>query len=483
MDVQQRQRRQLEKLRDRFVAATLRTRSLRLRRLSRRGAVDLSRLARKDSSAFDRVLRGLGAGDGEAVALCDIQPVDELEAFEDDVAVLAHAAREERLETGRDALAVGWPFVEGATVEGTWVRAPVLLFPVAVETDDKGRIQWMLRPTGSVRLNEPLVEFFAREQGFRIQQKQLFKDRSPTVSEASWCRIGEQLNRLDLPLVSVLEKLPEFEEVSRRASDESAEAKQGSFELHNHVVLGRFPASASNVVADYDRLLERWGEQQQGTLAAKLLEVDEPICWEREDAPTGERSRRDCMPGDWRRWQLFASDASQDSVFRFIEEAGEEPTGLVVQGPPGTGKSQLIANLVGAAIARNQRVLVVCPKRAGLDVVASRLDSAGLGEPLAVVHDVASDRNAICGSIEKTLDQLDDHLAGAESRRLQQQRARQEHQQALQRLDSRLEHSRETFQRLSCSQQGKPPLAHLQEQLLDDDGRPLPEMADRKSVV
>ncbi|WP_244927559.1 DUF4011 domain-containing protein [Nocardioides sp. W7] len=42
---------------------------------------------------------------------------------------------------------------------------------------------------------------------------------------------------------------------------------------------------------------------------------------------------------------------------------------FVIQGPPGTGKSQTITNLIADYLARGQRVLFVCQKRAALDVV------------------------------------------------------------------------------------------------------------------
>ena len=34
------------------------------------------------------------------------------------------------METGAANLAVGWPILEGACADGTWLRAPLLLYPV-----------------------------------------------------------------------------------------------------------------------------------------------------------------------------------------------------------------------------------------------------------------------------------------------------------------------------------------------------------------
>ena len=104
---------------------------------------------------------------------------------------------------------------------------------------------------------------------------------------------------------------------------------------------------------------------------------------------------------DERSVRILPSDASQEAIVRSLDHLTQR--GLVVRGPPGTGKSQLIANLVGQAIHRDERLLVVCQKRAALDVVAQRLESVGLGEPLALVHDVHHDRQAFCDSLAGTL--------------------------------------------------------------------------------
>ncbi len=50
----------------------------------------------------------------------------------------------------------------------------------------------------------------------------------------------------------------------------------------------------------------------------------------------------------------------------------------LIDGPPGTGKTQTIANLIGAAIAEEKRVLFVSNKVSSLDQVQDRLEKVGL---------------------------------------------------------------------------------------------------------
>ncbi|MEI5673733.1 MULTISPECIES: AAA domain-containing protein [unclassified Nocardioides] len=93
---------------------------------------------------------------------------------------------------------------------------------------------------------------------------------------------------------------------------------------------------------------------------------------------------------------------------------------FVIQGPPGTGKSQTITNLIADYLARGQRVLFVCQKRAALDVVHARLRSQGLDEVCTLVHDSQADKKAFVHGLRDTYERWQaapDDLASAEEAR------------------------------------------------------------------
>ncbi|HUF99703.1 MAG TPA: AAA domain-containing protein [Ilumatobacter sp.] len=92
---------------------------------------------------------------------------------------------------------------------------------------------------------------------------------------------------------------------------------------------------------------------------------------------------------------------ADDSQARAVRRAVAEES-FIIQGPPGTGKSQTIANLIAALVAENKRVLFVCEKRAAIDVVAHRLDQAGLGELVVTIHDSQLDRKAFIAELGET---------------------------------------------------------------------------------
>ena len=85
-----------------------------------------------------------------------------------------------------------------------------------------------------------------------------------------------------------------------------------------------------------------------------------------------------------------------------------EYRGLVIHGPPGTGKSQTITNIISDHLGRGQRVLFVCDKRTALDVVADRLNTLGLGDLCAIIHDPQRDQRDLYKSIREQLDALVD---------------------------------------------------------------------------
>ena len=101
----------------------------------------------------------------------------------------------------------------------------------------------------------------------------------------------------------------------------------------------------------------------------------------------------------------FPLDAWQENILK----ATKIGYSVVVQGPPGTGKSQLICNLISDAIATGKKVLVVCQKRAALDVVYARLKELQLTDFLALVHDFKNDRKEIYAKGARQIDRVDEY--------------------------------------------------------------------------
>lgn len=570
----------LESLRKRLLVANLRSRSLRLAKTTRSGAFDLARLATIDRKALSKVLAAMGRADDTAAKdaprdtprdTVDLLSVrggteDEKRAAED-LRLLAHAAHRTWMDVGEDELVLGWPFIE-ARLEGTWLRAPLLLYPASLARSRTGKLVWRLTLTGRPDLNEVLVQTLFRLTGTRLDLDALYaldQDQQLQPDIATWTAIRTWLSQVGLlrdvapetgreaagevapaagreaagevapdagreaagdadheaagdaapetgreaagdtgreaagdvaaapgPALS----MPRLEPLPPRLREHWDAVPEGSVELAHHLVLGRFPQSSSSVLGDYHALAEQLALLERGP-AADLLAVDldgasddvpndesgDEAGRPRARAPMPELRVSETAPGASTAVRVLSSDASQEVVLRALApEPGRPaheppaPQGLVVRGPPGTGKSQLITNLVGQAIDRGESVLVVCQKRAALDVVATRLAEVGLAEPLAVVHDVQHDRTAFCTQLAHTLSAVlgEDTDTGAATR--DEDAARARYQRACERTAVRLEASHEAYAAMMVPGPGGAPLAALLERALDDDGRPLPDL-------
>jgi hypothetical protein len=472
-EVHEERTRRLIRLRERFTAVSTRSRTIRLNRCTRSGAFDLGRLPRAGmSDVLAQLCEALGHSTDARIALVDQHGGrPEPQAIADDLGALARHAHAGWLETGLRDLAVGWPLLEGRAADGTWIRSPVLLYPLWLETTTEGRLQWVASLQGLPVLNASLTQTLRRLTSIVLTLDELLADDDDqifAVDDPTWHGIATCLRRLGLSLAAP-PPLPPLLPFVPRTDQERDRLSAGAFELQHHLVLGRFPPSGSSIIGDYDDLLERPPTDENLGRAADLLGTDEPAspveAVQASDPALAPHASMTMLLGA-RQHTALASDSSQDELLRWLDS---DAPGIVVQGPPGTGKSQLIANLLTAAIWAGQRVLVVCEKRAALDVVAERLASVGLGEPLALVHDVAADRNGVCQDIASTI-----ATATCSS---QSETSHASSHSASQRALTRLSLTQEAFVTLVDRPGGRPALARLLELSLDDDGRPLPDLS------
>ena len=150
------------------------------------------------------------------------------------------------------------------------------------------------------------------------------------------------------------------------------------------VTLGNFRYRRFSLVRDYAALLER--DPVHPVFDAIFSLTPRPV-----DLPVEETPLED-------RYPVLTSDPTQTSAIARAR-AGKS---YIIQGPPGTGKSQTIANLIADYIARGQRVLFVCEKRAAIDVVYHRLQQNGLHLLCSLIHDSQEDKKEFIMDLKQT---------------------------------------------------------------------------------
>ena len=391
----------LETFRDRLLQVDWRNRSILLRQARRKWSLDLAALGPLFAGVAEEAVEKALAGSGRVAVVLDSDDSDTAADIRASVTQLERSVRLIFEESGLDDCYLGFPFVVGHIAPDKFVRAPVVLFPASIERVRGSRgAGWYIAFSQDEPpvLNRALLAALRKVRG--IAPPSGFEDSLAEVLEAPEGSPAEDdavlalLRRLHVALEGA--SLPLVDEGPASARPRvleplTAEALAALPETRLHLepvaVVGSFPQGSTAIFADYEVLLERAaaGETDQGI-------VDDLIEAPAASAPTQppEEARRiDSIP-DRRLNFALPTDGSQDAVLVEAQQADC----VVVRGPPGTGKSQVIVNLITDALAKGQRVLVVCQKRAALDVVFQRLERAGLADAAVLVHDARADRAA-----------------------------------------------------------------------------------------
>jgi predicted DNA-binding WGR domain protein len=171
-------------------------------------------------------------------------------------------------------------------------------------------------------------------------------------------------------------------------AEDASNPYQWEFDLCT-VTLGNFHYRKMSLVRDYAVLLGR-EEGHPGFDAIFSLEPRASLT-----APPAPLPLEESYP-------IVSCDPTQGSALA-LARTGQN---FIIQGPPGTGKSQTITNLIADYVARGQRVLFVCEKRAALDVVYHRLQQAGLQQLCCLIHDSQDDKKEFILNLKQTYEGL-----------------------------------------------------------------------------
>lgn len=341
------------------------------------------------------------------IPVCDIQDprfekVNEVSKRLRKIARTEHFIEEER---GSRDLYIGYPFVRGKLSDGTPIHAPLLFFPVTLRID---REQWCLfeRDDIGITLNRSFALAYAHFNEAVISDEILeksFEDFSKDILEFR-TQLYEWLKETPLKInfnqQLFEDKISPFD--VQKSADLQLLEKNGELKLYPEAVLGIFPQAGSYLVPDYDTLLEL---SEQDTF--KMLLLNEEIDENFQSVESSEIIANESQP-ILREEQIltpFAIDESQEGIIRAVKSGKS----VVVQGPPGSGKSQLICNLMADFAAQGKRVLLVCQKRAALDVVHQRLKTVGMDSFVALIHDFKNDRADLYRQFATQIEQVESY--------------------------------------------------------------------------
>lgn len=297
-------------------------------------------------------------------------------------------------ETGVHDFYLGYPFLSGTLLDGTFIQAPLFLYPIRLEKDNIARQRWVLQiEEGGPQLNRTL--FLALKKLNKLGfSEEIFEEAVSIASSMDFVKIKGFLEKHQLNVQFNETGLGRLTEYKAQDIPELA-----NLTLLENAVIGDFPQGGSSIVRDYDELITL-SETSSLSLVGEMIRSEVDLSIEAGVLTNGmeeieEASKKEDV------LNLLQTDGSQEEIMR---EALYQK-GLVVHGPPGTGKSQVIVNLITDALHRKKKILVVCQKRAALDVVYQRLSGLGLNDHVALVHDEKVDRKLLYQKISTVLEQ------------------------------------------------------------------------------
>ncbi len=377
-------------------------RSLLLLRLSAEQLMDLHEVNQLSGFPSFEVLKALISG--KTIKLCQV--LDSRVEYNNEVSKkLKKIQRADSFlfeERGSYDLHIGWPFVRGKFSDGTLVRCPLLFFPVSIIQENNG---WFLqlRQQAGITLNKNFLLAYSFYNKVSLDEEILdtsFEDFNPdsTVFRTQLYQLLKEKIEINFNPDNFRDELIPFQQFKREEFD--LKYRNGELKLFPEAVLGIFPQAGSQLVPDYLKLIEESNilDLEEFFLNKNLVVTDDPTDHKAISSPVLKEEKIHTP---------FTLDAYQENAIKAVK-VGQS---IVVQGPPGTGKSQLICNLMSDAIASGKRALLVCQKRAALDVVYKRLEEKQLGDFVGLVHDFRNDRKVIFNKIARQVDSIEDYKA------------------------------------------------------------------------
>ncbi|PWK23001.1 AAA domain-containing protein [Arcicella aurantiaca] len=406
----------LKSYQKRLTNLTSRNKSLLLLSLSSEQFLDINELDFLQNKSSFNVIEQLIA-QKNTISLCDTHD-PRYERVNEVSKRLRKISRTEKFieeERGSEDLYVGFPIVKGKFSDGTVVRCPLMFFPVHLTQKNE---TWQLKTREeAVTLNRSFLLAYSHFNQVQISDEfleQSFEDYSKDSLEFR-TQLYEYLRdsplKIDFNKDLFVSQLSYFEKLVK--ADLELTERNGELKLFPQAVLGIFPQAGSFLVPDYEELVIRslgLGDRGFADVEGLITPPENSNKYENNleclfPKPLISNSQPLTPIKEENLLTPFAVDATQELALQQVKLGAS----LVVQGPPGTGKSQLICNLVADFTARGKKVLVVCQKRAALDVVQERLSQAGMRAFVGNVHDFKNDRKDLYEQILSQIEQIEEY--------------------------------------------------------------------------
>ncbi|MDI3473752.1 MAG: hypothetical protein PWR30_75 [Candidatus Woesearchaeota archaeon] len=387
----------LKEYKDRLNDISRRNRAIRLSRIVKKKTFDIAILKKIDIDLPSKIIKNI-VYDNHSVNIMktNISNKDEESIFKS-ITYLRRDVEFIQKEKGYYECYLGYPFIQGNFYDGSFFRCPLFLYPVLIE-HNRITQRIVLKPfnEGSPIINKTFFLAFNKyNKGFKSINLEYLEDFQSVERKDLLCWAIDLFKKTNLEVnmdnfseesLSVLEPLKK---------NEYPRDLQGKIDVLSLAIVGEFSQTSSALNNDYDKIISQ----------NYLNSISKILLGEIEDRDLEERFDEEKLNDQTETENFFITrpDISQEQVL-LKSRTGD---GLVIHGPPGTGKSQVITNLISDNLIRKKKILLVCEKRAALDVVNNRLASKGLNKFCLIVHDPENDRKSVFKKISSVLEEYD----------------------------------------------------------------------------
>jgi very-short-patch-repair endonuclease len=385
-------------MRDKLNDISRRNRSIRLVKLYNKWSFDLTELDNLSKLSKEKVSESIveqviNRKKNEVILLKPTQDYETSMFLSKKLTDLYRNIKAIEDETGIHDFYLGFPFLSGSFADGTFFQAPLFLYPVRLEKNNVNSQKWVLKiEDDDPQINRTLFLAFKKLNNLNFTEE-FFEQAAEMANKNNYDDWVNFLNSYEIKVSFSPQGLTKLTEYKKEEEPETVRLT-----LLENAVIGNFPQGGSSLVKDYEDLI-LLSEESDLSLAGELIEPLDQVFEENGDQVKAENV--DVQDKELEILNLLQADGSQEEI---MKEARYKK-GIVVHGPPGTGKSQVIVNLITDALQQEKKVLVVCQKRAALDVVFQRLDGLGMSNHVALVHDEKNDRKKLYAKIAAVIEQ------------------------------------------------------------------------------